>query len=364
MPEAMLADASTNDRPAPSCGMELPATFISGGVTVRNPFRVVRLPPLCRRYVRLHYQTNRSGFKGVLKAFLRERTLDFERRYRGERRGMLSLAVNGGERRFSFNPLNTQFHSVYAPAHANGYEPETAALIDRLLPSDGVFFDAGANWGHFSLFAASRRDFRGDIHSFEPMPSTFRDLQESILETRLEGVIHAHNLALSDAGGESRMVIPDGRHSGLATISKDGSGVPMQRAPLDSLPLPKPDVIKIDVEGHEAAMLRGAAETIEKSRPMIIFESASHTASEPVFSPFAELEKHGYRFFLPAFAREENAMRHLVGYGDSGGVTGEATLVLVPFEPQTRLLMTAQFNVLACHGERLADLRQTLRGAA
>jgi len=339
----------------------LPAGWICGDVEVRNPFQSIQLPSLCRQYVKLYYHTNRSGFTGAFKVLIRETILGFERRYRGGIRGVLSLSIDGAEHRFSFNPLNTQFHSVYAPHHANGYEPETAVLIDLLLPQKGVFFDVGANWGHFSLYAASQKGFAGQIHSFEPMPSTFKDLVASIKETGLERVITAHNLALSDSAGGARMIIPDGVHSGLAMISSESAGIPMHLARLDALDLPKPDLIKIDVEGHEAAMIRGAAATISASRPMILFESAARGPLEDIFNPFFELDRLGYQFFVPSFVRTEGGFRYLVGYGDSQNIKGPASLALVPCDPTTRFLMTGQFNVLACHATRIADLSHAIR---
>ena len=50
------------------------------------------------------------------------------------------------------------------------YEPETSALLDRLVGDDGVFFDVGANWGGYSVLIAARPTFHGTVHTFEPFP--------------------------------------------------------------------------------------------------------------------------------------------------------------------------------------------------
>jgi FkbM family methyltransferase len=287
--------------------------------------------------------------------------LRIARLFLGGEEGVIALQVGGEERAFAFNPRNTQFHSVYAPPYRDGYEPETGALLDRLVPADGVMFDIGANWGHFSLQVASRPGFRGQIHAFEPMPSTYRDLEASIKGARLEAVVHPHNVAMSDSDGAAHMTMPDGEHSGLATIVADDSGVPMRRARLDSLGLPAPSVMKIDVEGHEAAVLRGAAQTIREARPMIIFESWIGPSVEQTLSPFFSLEECGYRFFQPAFQQKFQDHEYLVGYEGYTATNRAATLILVPVKARERLLLARQFNVLACHESRLSEMASTLR---
>ena len=273
---------------------------------------------------------------------------------------MIALQVGGEERAFAFNPRNTQFHSVYAPPYRHGYEPETGALLDCLVPANGVMFDIGANWGHFSLHVASRSGFRGEIHAFEPMPSTYEDLEASVKGARLEAIIHPHNLALSDAEGAGYMVLPDGEHSGLATITSDASGVPMRLVMLDSLALPQPSVLKIDVEGHEAAVLRGAEKTIRNARPMIIFESCVGESIDSTLSAFCILHQQGYRFFQPAFRRAWKDREYLLGYGGNGEAQGTVSLVLVPLELEQRYLFARQFNVFACHESRLPELAAAL----
>lgn len=74
-------------------------------------------------------------------------------------------------------------------------------------------------------------------------------------------------------------------------------------------------LIKIDVEGHEAAVVRGAAETIAAHAPAVIFEYAPHLLDDPVAqTPFGWLVQRGYRMY------RIRAARH--------GITGRARLAL------------------------------------
>src|ERR1700722_8385808 len=107
MLDSMNADTETKLPLHDSPGTEYPPPWISGEVMVRNPFRVVRLPWVCRQYIRLHYRGNQSSFKGLLKTSVKKRMVAFGRRFMGKERGIFSLLVNGEERHFNFNPLNT-----------------------------------------------------------------------------------------------------------------------------------------------------------------------------------------------------------------------------------------------------------------
>ncbi len=351
----------TNPHTVLSNGTRLHNYITSCEISLRNPFCTFYLPWTCRQYVRLHNYPSGPGLERRLRTWILRQTISFGRRFLACNWGWMSLMVRGEERRFPVNPLNTQFQSVYGPAYRSGYEPETSALFDRLIPPDGVFFDVGANWGHFSLYVASREGFCGRVHAFEPMPPAFRDLESTVRATRLNHLVEIHNVALSDSDGSAAMILPDGEHSGLATISPGASGHAVSLSRLDSLQLPNPTLIKIDVEGHEAAVLRGAWRTIDENRPMIIFESWANDSYTSTFEPFRILERHGYRFFQPTFAREADGCQFLSGYGGNSGVIGRVTLVLVAFEPRERFLLAPQLNVLACHHSRLRELIDALR---
>ena len=150
--------------------------------------------------------------------------------------------------------------------------------IDPAAPPDGVFFDVGSNWGYFSLLLAARPGFTGRIHAFEPWPTTYADLDSVVSQAGLRNVITTHRLALGACEGQVSMRC--GRHSGLAQIAEAASTEQLQtvqQVTLDGLDLPAPDLMKLDVEGAEAAIVEGGRELIQRSRPIIVFE---HTPGE------------------------------------------------------------------------------------
>lgn len=147
----------------------------------------------------------------------------------------------------------------------------------QLLPAlarGGVFLDVGANVGYWCGPAA--RVF-GEVHAFEPIPSLAAALRRAAPAN-----VTVHELALSDHDGAGRCAVPIYQGHAVSTRASLERGVnagcedeavhEVRLARLDSLSLVDVDVIKIDVEGHEAAVIDGAHETIERERPTLIVE--------------------------------------------------------------------------------------------
>jgi FkbM family methyltransferase len=323
-------------------------------------FAVRRLPFLCRfyQYVFWPVAAGRPGFwlRRILKMFF-----PFVRRAFGSSKGEFEFHAQGKLSTIQFNPRNLEFHVIYNQAiYKNGYEVEVAALLNLLLPEKGVFYDIGSNWGYHSLIAVSQRP-QLKVHAFEPTPETFQDLTACVNQAGLGQSVTCHNFALSSNDGKAFIKLPDHLHSGCAEVSKEGGDASISTRRLDSLDLPKPDFIKMDVEWHELEVLKGAVETIKSSRPHLIFENKlDHSNPKKVLDVFAFLAGLGYRFFLPAANREPGGDNFLMPSGWLP-VAEDENLALIPFTTQTRLLCFPEFNVFACHESRLPELMKTFR---
>jgi FkbM family methyltransferase len=162
-----------------------------------------------------------------------------------------------------------------------GFEPDTWATLRRLVAGAKVFLDIGSNIGMYSVLVPK---IVPDIQviAFEPQPA-LRDAHRRFCEAN--GVtVEFVSLALSDANGTATLYVPtEDESKGTATIAsaswqarKPHDEISIRTMSLDAFlagrPLRTPVVIKIDVEDHEAAVLRGAAETIARYRPAIICE--------------------------------------------------------------------------------------------
>ena len=141
-------------------------------------------------------------------------------------------------------------------------------VLPALVRAGDLALDVGANVGLFAL-ALARLGAR--VIAFEPNPS----MVNAVRLLRLRGV-EVRPYALSDRDGGATLALPDG-DTGRATI--DDARVP-QGDPrmavalrrLDDLGLTGVTFIKIDVEGHEEAVLDGGAATIARDRPALLIE--------------------------------------------------------------------------------------------
>jgi FkbM family methyltransferase len=201
-------------------------------------------------------------------------------------------------------------------------EGGVGAVVRELLHRGDTFVDIGANGGGVTAYAASIVGPSGAVFAFEPQPRLARAVEHTRRLNRTPGEVH--QVAASDSEGTLSLSIPP-RQSGSASLHTKGfPTVTVSAVRLDSL-LPTDTrrnmVIKIDVEGHELAALRGAARTISSSRPKIILEYNPTIRGAPApHMTLNWLADLGYRFAevdelaltRPAIAVADGPQRDLV----------------------------------------------------
>jgi FkbM family methyltransferase len=313
---------------------------------VRVCFRSKRLPALARFYQYVYHYGRRSHLGLALNFALRRIYAAALALHRRPAPGLFDYLPGDKSIEIQFDGRNTQFHAIYLPKFSDGYEPETSVLLDAFLHDSGVFWDIGSNWGYFPLYACARPQFTGEVHAFEPTPSSFRDLASVVQQAGLSDRVHCHQLALGDVNGTSCMAVPDGVHSGLASLDANASGERVKVATADSMELPPPTVIKLDVEGHEAAVLRGAEKMLSRSRPVIIMENWS-ADSVSSLEPLRLLEALGYKLYQPAWAFEQDGVRCLMQTSRLPRDHRRLGLALVPMPSEERNLRREYANLLA-----------------
>lgn len=152
---------------------------------------------------------------------------------------------------------------------------KSQALTEFLKPGQ-TFVDVGANKGEFSLLASQLVGPGGQVLSFEPEPENSEWIRRSI-ELNERTNIRQFELALSDENGTAEFYL--GEKSGWHTLvpdqpRRDVGRIEVETRTLDSLlaeqGIEEVHMMKIDVEGAELSVLRGATETLRRSRDLVL----------------------------------------------------------------------------------------------
>jgi len=175
------------------------------------------------------------------------------------------------------------------------FESESIAAWQSAC-THGTALDIGAYTGLYALVAAKAG---ADAYAFEPNPEVFARLQENIDTNRLL-CVSAYLIALSDHEGRASMALS--KTTRLTSGGKITEGTDTVLATVDGFNFDNVTAIKIDVEGHECAVLRGAIDTIRRYAPLIITEALNDEALQ---DQAAILKPLGY---VPAPADEWNVI--------------------------------------------------------
>jgi FkbM family methyltransferase len=178
---------------------------------------------------------------------------------------------------------------------AGRLDPEIAVLRRLIRPGSRVV-DIGANVG----FVSYGMSLDATVEAFEPMPLSLHHLRAL---ARRRTRIHVHGVALSDVPGLATLYIPttDG-HPDLEMARLDPptpsavgfESMTVEVRTLDTYAFADVSLIKIDVEGHERAVLAGAAQTIARERPALMIEIEQRHQSAPLDQVFDDVRRLGY----------------------------------------------------------------------
>jgi len=183
------------------------------------------------------------------------------------------------------SPVQQAMHAMLGAG--SFYEPETTILLASVLKPGDVFVDVGAHVGYFTVLAAALVGAGGQVVSFEPEPGNYAQLIEHIRLNALTQVLPIHCAAGAEAGVHELHCNADndGGHALWDVRShpyNDRSRAAPRTHPvfvttldtaLGAVAPGRIRAIKIDVEGNEHAVLRGARRTLEAHRvPFVIAE--------------------------------------------------------------------------------------------
>jgi FkbM family methyltransferase len=188
------------------------------------------------------------------------------------------------------------------------YETEEIALVRRLLAPGDTAIDIGAHIGFFTMHMAAAVGAAGRVYAFEPFEPNAELLERSIVENRFTERVAFRRAAVGAASGRATLTFPvETLNSGGAYLLRDGTApltgnlqAPVPLVALDDLDLRRPvRFIKMDVEGAEPQVIRGAARLLQEDRPIILsevhpvqLERASGVTADEFFD---ELRQTGYQ---------------------------------------------------------------------
>jgi FkbM family methyltransferase len=208
-------------------------------------------------------------------------------------------------------------------------------LVRHLVAGDKLALDVGCSIG---IYAREMAKYATKVVAFEANPSVAA-FARRVAPRNVEVV----NLALSSAAGRMQLRIPVGRRDStiddLATIEPKNTlncdriiAHEVAAKPLDDFGFADCGFIKIDVEGHEEAVLEGGRRLIETQRPILMIELYDQ------FNPgiTARVLERICRLAYAAYAPAAGGLRPITGLG-SGGGSSDINFIFVPQEAKDRL---------------------------
>ena len=226
---------------------------------------------------------------------LRSSIIDALRPYnfRGKLKLLGRIAPHSGERRtrvFGYDVRLDLGEAIQRWMYLGAFEPKETALVKGWLRPGMTFLDVGANFGYFTLLAASRVGPTGRVLAVEPSPLAAGRLAENIRANSLAWV-DLFQIGLSAESGSLELYIsPAEFHSPTMSASSGGEAVtvPVRRLDecLDEWGVEAVDLMKMDVEGHEPFVLRGAGDALSSGRiRAVLVEFNDHWLREQGSSP-------------------------------------------------------------------------------
>lgn len=161
------------------------------------------------------------------------------------------------------------------------YERDEIEFVGRLLKPGDIALDVGAHMGFFTIQMAAMVGPGGRVHAFEPLDRNAALLERSICENRFEERVVFYRAAVGAKSGSANLTFAaETLNSGGAYLMRDGTAPltgnlvkTVKMVALDDLHLPHPvRLIKMDVEGAEPQVIKGAERLLKQDKPVMLSE--------------------------------------------------------------------------------------------
>jgi FkbM family methyltransferase len=172
------------------------------------------------------------------------------------------------------------------PEHRTDYEAMLQAFYESLLRPGDVCVDAGAHTGRHAFPMAAKVAPGGVVHAFEPIPDCQKQLREEAARRPEGRIVTFHDMALADFDGQSDFVLVKNlpEYSGLRErvydqpVQTEHLTVTVKRMDDVLATLPALRYVKIDAEGGDFGIIKGARDLLRRFGPVISFEFGMNSA--------------------------------------------------------------------------------------
>lgn len=174
------------------------------------------------------------------------------------------------------NSIRLYKDSLLSQFVIEGFEKDEEAFIKKFLKPGDILMDIGANIGLHSIFAGTIVGHSGHVYAFEPTPTTFKRLKENIELNNLENIVTPINQGISSENGLLKLNYSEDGHDAWNSFTELqhidlSNSIEVQVSSLDSIIKQyninesNISLIKIDVEGWEMNVLKGADDFLKNN---------------------------------------------------------------------------------------------------
>lgn len=181
-------------------------------------------------------------------------------------------------------------NSIFWKGIKDGWERVSLSVWIKLVQESSIILDIGANTGIYSLVAKSL-NAQANIFAFEPVERVFEKLEFNNQLNNYD--INCFSYAVSNSNGNATIFDTPSEHVYSVTVGKNNNPPEVEVIPttiktirldtfIERLNLPKIDLIKIDVETHEAEVIEGMGKYLEEFKPTMLVEVLNDTVGRNI----------------------------------------------------------------------------------
>lgn len=210
-----------------------------------------------------------------------------------------------------------------------------AELFDKLIKPGNIVVEAGANIGSHTIHLSQLVGKTGKVYAFEPQRLIFQLLAGNMALNSIENV-YCIQACVSDKEGSVLVPFLDpskANNFGGLSLKNTTFGEKCTVTTIDKLELQGCDFLKIDVEGMELNVLRGAENTIKTYRPIIYAEADRENKKEDLFSYIKSIDYRIY-YHKPLLYNPDNYFKNTENVFQN---TGSINIICIPKESQINL---------------------------